>query len=172
MDFKSFIKHAAKAASTVAHHAGAKDVPVLDKVNKKIKKKLNEEEEMNGFETFLAEGRRFAYSKDGVRKEVKSDAEAANWKDTIAKPAKSAPAKKEAIDYTWLSHVIMTEVSQIFPDNDGFEQISRKFLKKYPHVDSWDVRKHIDKACKQHLNMKDFDDYIDHMEADGHGHRE
>lgn len=51
MDFKSFLKSAGKVASTVAHHAGAKNVPILNKANQKIKKKLNED--VSEFEQFM-----------------------------------------------------------------------------------------------------------------------
>lgn len=112
------------------------------------------------FEEFLIEaGKRFAYSKDGVRKHVKTDREAEEWKQTIAKTPK--PAKKDHLPE--IARIIETEVGNHFPDSDGMDVINSKVRKLTGIKDPYEATLIIDKAAKKHLRVKDFHTYVDDM---------
>lgn len=117
------------------------------------------------FEEFLTEGKLYATSKDGVRKQVKNDAEAHEWRETIAKQPKekaARAAKTSAFDLGKIARIIEAEVGNHYPDSDGFDAIKKQVQRLYPHVrNSWDVTELLNKAAKKELKSKSYGEYVD-----------
>lgn len=116
----------------------------------------------------LSEGKLYATSKDGVRKAVMNDAHAAEWRDTVAKPpkkdnsaARAATKEAAASQLRAVSRIVQNEVSNGYPDTDGFDFILPKLKKMYPQMKSYEYMDLINKAVKTHLGAKDFHAYVD-----------
>lgn len=120
------------------------------------------------FESFLMmEGKLFAYSKDGVRKQVKNDAEAAEWRNTVAKPKKEPKKEpKAAEDLNWVARIIQHEVSNGYPDTDGWDFALSAVRKKQPHLGVMEAGDLLNKAAKKILKVKDFQGYVDYFHKD------
>ena len=114
------------------------------------------------FEQYLNEGKLYATSKDGVRKQVKNDREAAEWRNTVAKPPK--PEKAAKVDHLpEIARIIQHEVGNHYPDSDGWDAINSKVRKLTGVRDPYEASQLMDKAAKKHLQAKSFGHYVDHF---------
>lgn len=128
---------------------------------------------MKTFEEFLAEGKLYATTKDGVRKHVQNDREAAEVRGSYHDPKKDpsyvkpkATPKPGAVDHEHLARKIEMAVGDHYPDTDGSDSLISHIKKTYPHVKSYEYGDHLDKAAKKHLGAKSFGDYVEKFHSD------